>query len=96
MEKELRDKWIKALLSGRYKQCRGGFQVGAKNCAVGVLLRVARVKRELWVREVRLGDVLGLTERVGLTTSEEYRLLMKNDNLKWGFSKIAKWIEKNL
>ena len=48
MNAEYKDKWLKALRSGRYTQTKERLQNGrgvdAANCCLGVLCRVARLK----------------------------------------------------
>ena len=44
MNKEIKDKWLAALRSGEYKQCRGRLKKGNKNksfCCLGVLTDLA-------------------------------------------------------
>ncbi len=43
MKKELKDKWIAALLSGEYKQVTGFLETPEGNCCLGVLCRVANI-----------------------------------------------------
>ena len=39
----LREKWLEALESGEYKQCKGMYRAGEYRCALGVLLDVAKI-----------------------------------------------------
>lgn len=47
MPKDLKDKWLAALRSGEYKQCKGTLSDGEGYCCLGVLQMVAdgRVER---------------------------------------------------
>ncbi len=40
-------RWVKALESGRYKQCQTFLQNGNKNCCLGVACRISRVKKSI-------------------------------------------------
>ena len=44
MNKELKDKWVAALRSGKYVQGTGNLQSGGRYCCLGVLCDVAGVK----------------------------------------------------
>ena len=43
MDKELKEKWVKALRSGAWKQARGRLRDGDAYCCLGVLCKVAGI-----------------------------------------------------
>lgn len=43
MKKSLKDRWIKALLSGEYKQGKGRLKKGEGYCCLGVLCEVGNI-----------------------------------------------------
>lgn len=45
MDKELKDKWVKALRSGYYKQTTGILCRGGSHCCLGVLCELLKMKR---------------------------------------------------
>jgi hypothetical protein len=42
MDKELKNKWVKALCSGEYEQGAGQLRDGAQFCCLGVLAEISR------------------------------------------------------
>jgi hypothetical protein len=44
MKKEIKAKWLKALRSGRYKQCEGYLHTGKGYCCLGILAKVQGAK----------------------------------------------------
>ncbi len=101
MDAALKTKWIKALRSGRYKQAPGLLQskTGA-NCCLGVLCRVARLKKK------KIGMYLGFLDNgsdyifnlPGKFSLKLYEpiLIRMNDKEGRSFSEIADWIEANI
>lgn len=45
MKKSVADRWVKALLSGRYKQIQGTLQTPEGNCCLGVLCRILKTPK---------------------------------------------------
>lgn len=105
MDKKLKTKWVKALLSGRYKQTTGALQRGGRNCCLGVLCRVdPRVKRHEFFKKTFVykgveqeGDLsYQYLSDIKLTRGQMFKLIDMNDDKKKTFSEIAAWIKKNL
>lgn len=106
MTKELRDKWVAALRSGKYKQTTGALYGGTGNidtdgereygyCCLGVLCDIAFPHtRDSWEYSATLTD----TEkgRVGLEQKDHEHCIAMNDTYKNTFDQIADWIEENL
>lgn len=103
MDKEVRDKWVKALRSGDYRQRRYQLQdADGSNCCLGVLCRTQEVPSGV----DDIGDVYfdgeaeklssTLLLRFGLRYSEARHLMNMNDNERKTFPEIADWIEANL
>lgn len=101
MDKKLKAKWVKALRSGRYKQTTGMLEYGGANCCLGVLCRVARLKRRGGGYFIFDGDddalelPGGYGEHVGISIHEQSELQAMNDGGK-SFDEIARYISKNL
>lgn len=81
MKRELRQRWIEALRSGRYKQTTG--QIGTNkgpNCCLGVLCRIARVPYKLWREDHELQDpLIHIEQRLGLSRDQITHLIHLND-----------------
>lgn len=103
MNPEVKKKWVEALRSGEYKQCRGALFKKGAYCCLGVL-------REIAPKEMRNspGEQKGfLSKKVrrwaGLNESnpiigphKRLNAVNCNDNLKMSFVEIADLIEENL
>ena len=108
MNKEIKDKWVKALRSGEYKQGRLYLQRDNLFCCLGVLCKVLDVPN--FVSDYRsnaitfnFGNeysrvVLPVTFRqnIELPAIEAGNLVNMNDRLGKDFSQIADYIEANL
>jgi hypothetical protein len=100
MDKELKEKWVKALRSKRYKQGWGRLERterGVKKyCCLGVLAKVARVKSSdfaLLTKPSGTYAFLALDVQRHLATMNDYG---GKDKRGASFSEIATYIEKNL
>lgn len=101
MKKVLRDKWVKALRSGKYKQTGDVlFDRHANSyCCLGVLCKVSGTKipsgaSHLGVRGLRtLERDAGLGKMEG---GEQQRILADMNDKGDSFKDIAKWIVKNV
>ena len=102
MNPKIKQLWVKALRSGKYKQCDGQLrhksEEGVRYCCLGVLNEVCGL-RSRWE-----GSFLGrvAAAKVGLPyeppTGElkaQGKLAAMNDNGK-SFKRIANWIENHL
>jgi len=108
MNKEVKQKWIKALRSGRYKQTQGVLREKCNNdkdsfCCLGVLCNV--LNRRKWKKDYNgyysydsYEDVVPLDVRkeIGLTESKQNKFLSLNDEENYNFKQIADYIEKKL
>jgi hypothetical protein len=108
MQKKWKAKWIKALLSGSYRQAtttlierKKGKRAGY--CCLGVLVRVQGGKFDECGYPI-LGNfkgdsfcVLDLDELAcGLTDNEKSKLMDMNDTQRLSFRKIAAYIKKEI
>lgn len=91
MTKELKNKWIKALESGNYKQCSGALQnAEGSNCCLGVLCRVMQIKHD----NIDGGSLSGIELPNVLPKGLETKLINMNDIKKKSFEEIAKFLRK--
>lgn len=99
MNPEIKQKWVEALRSGRYKQEKGALLVqasgGAGYCCMGVLCEIVDglppFKGQVFPTETTWKTCGGL-ELMGL----ENTLSLMNDQEGKTFPEIAQWIEENL
>lgn len=112
MEKALKEKWLKALRSGRYKQTRKALKRQSENgdcryCCLGVLCDVSGEGKwvELGCREIRYTFVDGtmagalspeFKKRHGIPLKTMNLLIAMNDDNGMSFEEIADWIETNI
>ena len=105
MDKELKTKWVKALRSGEYKQCKGQlrcsmdatFEGGETHtyCCLGVLACTLEDDCDWdgsWDHPLLPSR---LRRKIGMSKSIQDQLVTLNDTCKWSFKKIAAWIEEN-
>jgi hypothetical protein len=103
MNKELKEKWVDALRSGKYTQGRMYLR-NDKNefCCLGVLCDAYNSKG--WVQRTgtfpRYGEgVCYIPEEIayaiGIENEQQNKLSVKNDNEKAFFHEIADYIERN-
>jgi hypothetical protein len=102
MKKGLKNRWLAALRSGKYAQCRATLKKtdGGKDsfCCLGVLCDISpSVKRRVYGSEVLGNEALAYA---GFSSEQEDTLTYMNDgecgHKKKTFKGIATWIEKNL
>ncbi len=107
MKKELKDKWVKALRSNKFKQTRGTLRQYSYSshrctyCCLGVLCEVTKIKRfpggytaddEDFTQELPYH----LLRQFQLSIEQQDNLIELNDNKKKSFEEIADYIEENL
>ena len=90
---QLKDSWLEALRSGKYKQGRYTFRNGDKYCCLGVLCMV--LKHPEWIKLVRDNYAL-LRDYSKLMRSETDSLAHMNDNPDSTFAQIADYIEAHI
>lgn len=91
LTKAQKRRWLKDLRSGELPQGTRMLQNGNGYCCIGVLKK-GLVGRDLtWKEKQQLGVAHNL-----LPASIQGRLVLLNDIKKWGFNKIADWIEVNV
>ncbi len=96
MDKKLKARWVKALESGNYKQCKGRLAGGGYYCCLGVLHKIEPKIEQDWLD----GSLVPETCKIDLT--DQYQLIRMNDGEgQWqgnrkSFKEIAKWIRANL
>lgn len=93
LNKEVKNKWVAALRSGRYKQGTEKLHNEDDNsfCCLGVARSIGLCKR---TKSYACNN-----ENVSqnfLPQDIQVHLVDFNDSKKWSFKKIANWIEKNL
>jgi hypothetical protein len=93
-----RRKWVAALRSGKYKQCRGALmrvsQLGEETfCCLGVLGRVHQPDFFSTAATAHLPD--GVVEKTGFDPKCGQNFATLNDRFGWSFDQIAKLIEQN-
>lgn len=103
MNPQYKEKWLKALRSGEYKQGGGYLQRDGKFCCLGVLCEIAEVPftlAPLNIREYRDAGQYHLDERLlerfGLSIDDQEELVRMNDILGNSFAEIVDYIEENL
>ena len=105
MKREVKDKWIAALRSGKYKQGTGCLRDIDSNafCCMGVLCDI--VDDSKWQPDGDYGRysyVFGCEYFVGsppfqiLRRTTALKLVALNDYKEWSFNQIADWIEENV
>lgn len=109
LPKAFKNKWVKALRSGEFKQCRNYLKALSwdqndkeyySHCCLGVAGEICGVKKFENAYLLQKGQGLSGIKKVPreLRTAEELQdfLSQKNDSDHWSFKRIATWIEKNL
>ena len=108
MNKEIKDKWVKALRSGEYKQGRLYLQRDNLFCCLGVLCKVLDVPNivsdykhntiafNFGNEYSHVGLPTTFRQNIELSAIEEGVLINMNDKLGKNFSQIADYIEENL
>lgn len=108
MNLEIRDKWVKALRSSKYKKGKGVLRSRDCFCVLGVLCDV--VDPNGWVpddnedfyfytyeKDRQYGSIpISLRRGLKLTRSNEVTLWRMNDNGVLSFDDFANWIEKHV
>ena len=108
MKKEIADKWVAALRSGKYKQGRGKLRHEDNFCCLGVLCEISGLHyddNQIWL-PIEIADWAGMKFRNGILNTESYYgynsinsdescLTNINDSGKYTFNDIADIIEKN-
>lgn len=105
--KELKERWIAALRSGEYKQCKGRLHQVIRNhkdyggyCCLGVFCRVNGMPISadgLYIVDSSykfVQDYSPIEARIKAYSTHGF--VCKNDGLDWDFNKIADYIEKNV
>ena len=107
MNKNVKERWLRALRSGEYSQGRGQLfdpETGGY-CCLGVL-----AQEEGWLRDdgsiespdnennPHTGEIPGYLWSivVGLSDDDQFKLVKLNDMDRRNFNEIADWIEENL
>jgi hypothetical protein len=98
MDAELKAKWVKALRSGEFEQCRGDLSDGIGFCCIGVGYQLTGHDCD---EVIESDDPTGVAaQAIGLSPTEEGVLVRMNDGDEkmrpHAFSEIADYIERNL
>lgn len=89
IDPDFKVKWLAALRSGEYAQCRMKLLTEEGYCCLGVAARVAGYEMNLVSGYAALMDF-------GLTPTSIRPLVRKNDTEMLSFAQIADWVEGNL
>lgn len=101
MKKEIAEKWVEALRSGKYKQTKGKLRTPKGYCCLGVLCDISGISKWELGNEItgeyrydRSRNFLPMSvkERTGINIQQD--LVLMNDNGK-SFDVIADYIEKH-
>lgn len=94
MRQTLKEKWIKALESGEYKQGQGvlvrGYQDNKTFCCLGVLCDITDSR----LRQNTYMPGTATLKKCGLSFKTANLLASKNDRGE-SFKKIARWLKEN-
>lgn len=102
MKKELKDKWVAALRSGKYEQGQNYLRTEKnKYCCLGVLCEVAGIEPVLLKDGYHYGTDNAdldndLMNKFGLNRDHIYNLIQMNDDDEESFEAIANYIESDL
>ena len=102
MNQEIKQKWLEALRSGKYKQGRLGLRNKQNEfCCLGVLCDVLDNNKwlldELWSIEFyKYDDSISVANEELIPLDIQDDLMSLNDNYLYNFNKIADYIEENL
>lgn len=107
MDKGIKEKWVKALRSGRYKQIREYLKTDEGYCCLGVLCNI--INRRKW-KETIFGECgyqdgatletyelpIDVRKQAKLHPNTVSKLIEMNDGEGKSFNQIADYIEKKL
>jgi hypothetical protein len=94
MDAELKAKWVKALRSGGFEQCREELHDGFGYCCIGVGYQTLGEDSEEILEE---DDPTSIAAKaLGLSEDIEKKLVIMNDDEQLSFKEIADYIEQNL
>lgn len=110
LPKEFAEKWIKALKSGEYRQCRGTMYDSSVDgyCCLGVALSMNGVpNKKMQGRDVIVDENTGVFEKstknaprelYGPASDNDFisKLTVMNDHDLCSFKDIADWIKENV
>lgn len=105
LPKKFKEKWIKALRSGKYKQDTGQLQTSMGYCCLGVGCRILHPKMKLnsliVLKENTKIKIPNMLKGAGNKQHPQYnpivrKLTAMNDSNNRSFNYIAAWIERNL
>lgn len=100
MDAKLKEDWVAALRSGKYRQGEGWLEKQGSYCCLGVLLKIKGVEPAEWPRLMRMASVLPDSYASGLRCATMTDLAKRNDGScgvpKMTFPEIADYIEANL
>lgn len=111
MNKQIKKEWIVALRSGEYRQGTGRLDSedsdgNVRHCALGVLHQIAAVNNVIEFKRHPNGiatygrNVAGANPDVlkwaGIDHKQANTLIILNDDKRWSFKRIARWIRWHL
>ena len=106
LPKVFKEKWLIALRSGEYEQCKGALYDNGKFCCIGVECHLHGVSIKAMKKNAKTGGTNMSFDKIPkymnmlvdykrLSTSPQQILIEMNDGGKF-FKQIANWIERNL
>lgn len=101
---DIKKKWLVALRSGKYSQCRGAFRKEDGFCCLGVLADVMQPDgwETNWLKRTEQGRIQHSSESFiysGYFFEDKqtcWHLAALNDSAKKSFTEIADWVEENI
>lgn len=98
MNPEIKQRWVKALRSGKYTQGRtvmvDSIRGKDKFCCLGVLCDIQEPNRVMWGPNTDNGNAVPPSSlKAGLSTDDTHLMMEANDTHKWTFEDIATYIE---
>ncbi len=96
MDREVRDAWVKALRSGKRKQCTGHLRHDEGHCCLGVLARdVLNLRLDRYPSSKQNNRVYGAVTKALGSFDRTETFFSLNDAKHMTFDKIADHIERN-
>lgn len=92
MKAAYKQKWLKALRSGKFNQKQGLLKIGNGFCCLGVLCEVTGTNFQLGQCQLKEEQLT----KFGLKENTQQTLIKMNDIKRFTFKQIASYVSKNL
>lgn len=107
MKDDIKQEWLNALRSGKYKQGYDVLVGPTQHCCLGVLCETQGISKVDNVFQFEIGEEdepniyigslpYSLLDKFGLTKDQQNHLIKMNDDDGRTFDQIADWIDENL